>query len=381
MFYLLISRYTTKKFLFNGKVIASEIPKQHTTISGSFRSFKDMVLDNIQGLFISNFVSSIKKIRKITVSNIFLSQAPRYLLEGFVMCIIAGYLLILYNNGHSQFSSISTIAFIAAAGQRLLPIINAFYSNFQSLNSNNQSLEDILKTLLNKNKISKFNEELNKPINPFPFKKSIEFKNVSFKYSNKKKLVLKNVSFTINKGEKVALIGPSGFGKTTLVDLLMGLLKPSSGEILVDGINIRENINGWKTNLSCVSQDPFFFNTSIKNNIRLFNKDGNKRNYLNNLIEFFELKKIIKISNVGDNGSLISGGQKQRIALARTYFKKRSIVILDEATNALDIRLEKKILRRIVSSVEEHTLIIIAHRKESISLCNKVIDLSKINKA
>jgi ABC-type multidrug transport system fused ATPase/permease subunit len=297
------------------------------------------------------------------------------------MCIIAGYLLILYNNGHSQFSSISTIAFIAAAGQRLLPIINAFYSNFQSLNSNNQSLEDILKTLLNKNKISKFNEELNKPINPFPFKKSIEFKNVSFKYSNKKKLVLKNVSFTINKGEKVALIGPSGFGKTTLVDLLMGLLKPSSGEILVDGINIRENINGWKTNLSCVSQDPFFFNTSIKNNIRLFNKDGNKRNYLNNLIEFFELKKIIKISNVGDNGSLISGGQKQRIALARTYFKKRSIVILDEATNALDIRLEKKILRRIVSSVEEHTLIIIAHRKESISLCNKVIDLSKINKA
>ena len=109
----------------------------------------------------------------------------------------------------------------------------------------------------------------------------------------------------------------------------MCLLKPSSGEILVDGINIRENINGWKTNLSCVSQDPFFFNTSIKNNIRLFNKDGNKRNYLNNLIEFFELKKIIKISNVGDNGSLISGGQKQRIALARTYFKKRSIVILD----------------------------------------------------
>ena len=380
LFYLVISRYTTKKFLFNGKVIASEIPKQHTIISGSLRSFKDMILDNIQGLFVSNFVSSIKKIRKITVSNIFLSQAPRYLLEGFVMCIIAGYLLILYKNGQSHFSSISTIAFIAAAGQRLLPIINAFYSNFQSLNSNNQSLEDILKTLVNENRSSKFNEGLNKSVNSFPFNESIEFKNVSFKYNNKKKLVLKNVSFTINKGDKVALIGPSGFGKTTLVDLLMGLLKPSSGEIFVDGINIKENINGWKKNISCISQDPFFFNTSIKNNIKLFNKGVNKRNYLNKLIEFFELKKIIKISNVGDNGSLISGGQKQRIALARTYFKNKNIVILDEATNALDIRLEKKILQKIITSIDEHTLIMIAHRKESISLCNKIIDLSKINK-
>ena len=101
---------------------------------------------------------------------------------------------------------------------------------------------------------------------------------------------------------------------------------------------------------------------------------------MNKLIEFFELKEIIKISNVGDNGSLISGGQKQRIALARTYFKNKSIVILDEATNALDIRLEKKILQKIITSIDEHTLIMIAHRKESISLCNKIIDLSKINK-
>lgn len=381
IFYLMISRYTTRKFLFNGKVIAKEIPIQHTIISGSFRSFKDMILDNIQGLFITNFVSSIKKIRKITVSNIFLSQAPRYLLEGFVMCIIAGYLLFLYGDGHSHFSSISTIAFIAAAGQRLLPIINAFYSNFQSLNSNNQSLEDILKTLVNKNKSTKLKERLPELLTPFPFNDSIKFKNVSFKYNNKKNLVLKNITLTINKGDKVALIGPSGFGKTTLVDLLMGLLVPTSGEILVDNINIKENINGWKKNISCVSQDPFFFNTSIKNNIKLFNNEKNKRKYLDNLIKFFELKQIIKIPNVGDNGSLISGGQKQRVALARAYFKNRNIVILDEATNALDVKLEKKILQRVISSFEEHTLIMIAHRKESISLCNKIIDLSKINKA
>ena len=154
LFYLLISSYTSKKFLSNGIILAREIPKQHSIILGSLRSFKDVILDNIQKLFLNRFTSSFKKIRRISVSNIFLSQAPRYILEGFVMVIVAIYLLILYNEGTSNFNNISSIAFIAAAGQRLLPIINSFYSNLQSINSNNQSLSDILKTLIIKKNVS-----------------------------------------------------------------------------------------------------------------------------------------------------------------------------------------------------------------------------------
>ena len=379
LFYLLISSYTSKKFLSNGIILAREIPKQHSIILGSLRSFKDVILDNIQKLFLNLFTSSFKKIRRISVSNIFLSQAPRYILEGFVMVIVAIYLLILYNEGTSNFNNISSIAFIAAAGQRLLPIINSFYSNLQSINSNNQSLSDILKTLIIKKNVS--NEKINKITTPIIFNKSVEFKNISFRYGSDQNWILKNVNFKIKKGDKVALVGPSGFGKTTLVDILMGLLKPTKGEILVDGINIKKNINEWRKKIACISQDPFFFNTTIKNNIKIFGNNNHKgRQYLNDLIDIFELRKINKIKNVGDNGALISGGQKQRIALARTYFKKREIVVLDEATNALDVRLEKKILNNIITSFGEHTLIMIAHRNETISLCNKTINLSKINK-
>ena len=374
-FYFFLSKYTRNKFINNGKIIAKEIPIQHEIISSSIRSFKDIILDNAMGKFIYNFSKSLLKLRTVSVSNIFLSQSPRYLLEGFIMIVIAGYLLYLYKNDLNQFNAISTIAFIAAAGQRLLPIINAFYSNFQSILSNNQSLSDILTTLKSEVNIKKYK----KNNHSIEFNESIEFKNVSFKYKDKEKWILKDINFKISIGDSVAIIGPSGFGKTTLIDLILGLLEPTKGEILVDGININKNLLSWRDNITCVSQEPFFFDTTVHNNITLFDPNKNKQ-YLTTLIEIFDLKKIVNIPRVGDNASLVSGGQKQRIALARAYYRSKKIVVLDEATNALDINLEKKILRNIISKLNTHTLIVIAHRKESTSICNKTIDLSKINK-
>lgn len=370
IFYTLLSKKISSIFRYNGKVIAKQVPYLHQLINSSIRSYKQIILNKFHFKYLSKFMYSLIKIRDVTVSNIFLSQSPRYLLEGLTILIITLYLLSVFSSSSNNFTEISVIAFIAASGQRLLPIINALYSNFMSLNSNHQSLTDVLSGIRQKkHSLPLINNK------KFEFKKTIEIKQINFKYKNSKKITIRNFSLNIKKGEKVAIVGESGAGKSTLVDIIMGLIKPSSGKILVDGLDINKDILSWQNNISTVSQDPYLFNMSVKDNLNLFN--NLKKNKIDSLVNIFKLNDLISLNKIGDNGALISGGQRQRIALAQAFSLNKDLVILDESTNAIDLLLEAKILKNVFSIFKDTTVIIIAHRNETIKLCDRVINFKK----
>ena len=211
----------------------------------------------------------------------------------------------------------------------------------------------------------------------------IEISDLSFSYKNSKYNSISIPKFQIKKGEKIGIIGESGSGKSTFINLLIGFLKPTSGQITVDGHNIGENMIGWSKKIGYVPQEINFLDDNIKRNIAIGIEDENiDAERLKNAIKIANLTEFISKSEkgveqvIGNKAVKISGGQGQRIGIARAFYNKPKILILDEATNSLDEKNELDIINDILS-VKEITSIIIAHRVESLKNCDKIIVFEK----
>ena len=221
--------------------------------------------------------------------------------------------------------------------------------------------------------------EIKNPINLDKFRKSLEFKDVHFEYQEGSELVLDSISFKINKGEVVALVGPSGSGKSTIADIIPRFYDATSGEITIDGNNIKNiSLSSLRNNMGIVTQEVILFNDSIRNNISYAQADksdalvkeaaraANALDFIENTPNGFE-------TVVGERGVKLSGGQKQRIAIARALLKNPSILILDEATSALDTESEKKVQTAIESLMKDRTALVIAHRLSTVQKADKII--------
>ena len=221
--------------------------------------------------------------------------------------------------------------------------------------------------------------EIKNPINLDKFRKSIEFKDVHFEYQEGSELVLDSISFKINKGEVVALVGPSGSGKSTIADIIPRFYDATSGEITIDGNNIKNiSLSSLRNNMGIVTQEVILFNDSIRNNISY--AQGDKSDALvkeaaraANALDFIENTPNGFETVVGERGVKLSGGQKQRIAIARALLKNPSILILDEATSALDTESEKKVQTAIESLMKDRTALVIAHRLSTVQKADKII--------
>ena len=193
---------------------------------------------------------------------------------------------------------------------------------------------------------------------------------------------MKNVNLTIKKNEFVGIVGETGVGKSTFVDLLIGLMIPDSGTITVDGLDINKDLNSWKKHLGYVPQNFYLLDDSIKKNIA-FGYEENKisKSKVENTINQSQLSSFIKNlkngleSRVGEHGVKISGGEKQRIAIARALYNDPDILIFDEATSSLDIDTEKKILETLIQLKKIKTVIIITHRTSSLKICDRVFNI------
>ncbi|MDO4506893.1 MAG: ATP-binding cassette domain-containing protein, partial [Spirochaetales bacterium] len=220
-------------------------------------------------------------------------------------------------------------------------------------------------------------------IKKMDFEKEISVENLSFSYPKKNLKVLDKVSFKIKKGNFVGIVGPSGAGKTTFVDILLGLLPPIEGKIYVDGKDLYDNIDGWLSNIAYVPQSISLIDGTIKENITL----GTPANEIDN--ELFE--KVLKMSElydfvqelpakentgVGDRGAKLSGGQRQRIGIARALYTNPSVLVLDEATSALDNETEKAITDTILKLKGQITIISIAHRLSTLEQCDYKIEFN-----
>ena len=209
------------------------------------------------------------------------------------------------------------------------------------------------------------------------FEDKIEFKNVTFGYGDD--TIIENFNLTINKGETVALVGQSGSGKSTLANLLTRFWDVKSGQILIDGIDIKDiKLKNYRDLFGLVTQDSILFNDTIANNIALGNKNPNqdeiiKAAQIANAEEFIVKQPEQYHENVGEGGSKLSGGQKQRLSIARAVFKNPPIMVLDEATSALDTKSEKLVQKALSNMMQNRTSLVIAHRLSTIQNADKIV--------
>lgn len=377
--YLIISNFTNKILTYNGKTISREHERVMRLLKESSSGIREVILNHIQTLFIDLYRKSDFLLRKSQAINSFIASSPRFLVEMFAIIILILIAYFLTNNKNFDINPIAYIALLGLAAQRLLPVLQQIYLSWASIQGAKANVEDMLDFF---DSMTKYDIKSKKKI-PIKFKKSIEFKDVSFNFSNNKP-VIKNINFKIFKGEKVGIVGKTGSGKSTILNLLLGLVEPSSGEILIDSTKlIRSQIESWQTKVSSVSQNMFFLDGSIKKNI-IFNFTNKKfsKKKLNESIKIADIENIINKNeygldtSIGESGSKLSGGQKQRIALARALYKDHELLIFDEATSALDKETESKIMNS-VYGLDKITLIIVSHRLQSLKGCNKIIKIEE----
>ena len=311
---------------------------------------------------------------QLITKNLYLNVAniiPRFLVEILSLLsisLVAIYMLI--QNYEIEKIAIS-LGIIAAAGLKILPGFIKIYSLYNNIKFYRPSVNLIKNEIYEPNNKKKLINKNKK----FKFIKRIRLKNISFSYGEKK--ILDKINLEIKKGDIVGIKGRSGEGKSTLIKILLGLLKPETGEILIDNFNLnkRSNRYAWHEKISYVPQNIYLLNASLVNNI-IFSqkiKNFNNTNY-NYAIENACIDNFKKLDDkMGEDGALISGGQKQRIGIARALYLRRDITIFDEATSSLDTFTERKILNNLIrNKKKETTYIIISHKNKFLKKCNKI---------
>ena len=291
----------------------------------------------------------------------------------------------LTNDG--SIAALPTLSLYIVAFIRMLPIVSRFGSNLATLRTFNPSVILLNREINKLEKYSKLEEQiLQSKENSIHFKKDFELKNISFKYNDGEKNIINDLNFKIEKGKCIAFLGKSGAGKTTIINIISGLLKQTSGEILVDKEPINDNIVGWQKNIGLISQENYLLDDTLENNIIFLNdKDSIDKKKLNDAIfysgvsEFLDELKDGLNTKIGEKGSTLSGGQIQRIALARLIYRDPQLLILDEFTNSLDPVNEDFILEKLnqLKNEKNKTYIIISHKIKPLKICDEIIVLDK----
>jgi ABC-type multidrug transport system fused ATPase/permease subunit len=374
--YFIIALYVNHKLQKNSQNVNLLSKERVKFIKETLANIKDILLNNDQykySFLFKNIDTNFKKAQQKIVT---LAGIPRQILEVLFISVI---LFIAYfiseNNNSNANETLVVLGLIGFSAQRLFPLIQNVYAAWATLIGNKFYLIDIRKSL-------EFNFAYNNSPGNLNFNKNIVLKNIYFTYDNSKN-ILNNFNFKINKGEKIAIIGASGKGKSTLVDIITGLLEPTQGSIYVDEKKIeKKNINDLRSKISHVPQEYFIIDDTIENNIAFtLDKKTIDRNNLIASAKIAELHDFIMTlprqyeNQVGEEGSTLSGGQRQRLAIARALYKKKEILILDEATSALDFELEERLIKNISSNLPNITLILITHRISKIKNIKKIINL------
>ena len=387
LIYLLIGNLIQKRLLNNSKIIDRNSRSQVKLINEVIGSFRDIVINSKQEFFAQKYKYIDSQLRFKNAENSFLNLMPRYAIEGLFL-IILSFLVYIISINRGDFSGfIAILGTFAIGSQKLLPCLQQIYGTWSYILGSKSSLVNIL-NLSKDNFDSSFYMN---DIKPLKFKKSIKLVNISYKYPGTNVYVFKNLSLEIFKGEKIGIIGSTGVGKSTLMDIILGLLEPTFGYLEIDGINISDKKNSllnfsWRKSIAHVPQNIYLNDSTIKENIafgeELININNNKLRLAAQRahIEEFILKQPKKyLSFIGENGIKLSGGQRQRIGIARAFYDSKEIFVLDEATSALDINTEEKIMDSIYNLSSHKTMIIISHRKNTLEKCNKILEISKNN--
>ncbi len=384
--YLVLMLKVKSRLMRNSQYIANANQIQVKIIQESLGSIRDIILNKAYKNFIDIYEKIDINMRFKNADSIFLSIFPRNVLEVLGIIFLVLISIIIYGIGEFQIKeTLPLLGAFALGAQRLLPAMQQSYNAWATVNSYSSEIRNVINSLEQNVENKLVNNYINSlSIIKKSIKKSIEIKSLSFRYSYDKPYILKDINFVIKRGERIGIKGITGSGKSTLIDIIMGLLKPTNGQVLVDGddIHSRRYIDKWHKNITHVPQDIYLTDSSFAKNIAfgIPDKEINmdkvkevaKKAYISSFIE--SSNQNYK-NSVGEKGIKLSGGQRQRIGIARALYKETDLIILDEATSALDKETEKKIMDSIKSLNPNITILVIAHRLTTLDFCDKIIEL------
>lgn len=368
-----------KKITEQGKIQNEYSALYIKCINQSLGAIKETKVSCKEEFFLDAFRKAYFEYGKANGKFLFMNQLPRMLIETIIVC---GLLLLIITKlmlGNQPEEIVPLLGVLALAAFRLMPSANRIVNLSNGIRFQmplfNELYEDLL---IIKNKGAKETETcLQKPESRMDFENVVSVEELSFAYPEIEKQVLNNISFSIPKGKFVGIVGPSGAGKTTLVDILLGLLPPSKGKISVDGKNIYDDIRTWQANLAYVPQSIYLIDGTIRENIALgVDKKEINDALINKVLQMAELYDFVQElpagidTTVGERGVKLSGGQRQRIGIARALYYQPQVLVLDEATSALDNETEKSITDTILKLKGQITIIAVAHRLTTLAQCD-----------
>jgi ATP-binding cassette subfamily B protein len=370
----------------NSQRIAQEQTQVVKALQEGLGGIRDVLLDGTQNVYCDVYRKAVLQLQRAGGENNFMSQAPRYAMESFGMALIVVFVLVLSYRPGGIGAALPILAVLALGAQRLLPLMQQLYGNWSAVAGSKAAVIDVIELLEQPLPVE---ANLMEPV-PLALNDTISFDNVRFHYGSNGPWVLDGINLVIPKGARIGFVGSTGSGKSTALDILMGLLEPTQGKIMVDGQPISHELQrAWQRTIAHVPQSIFLADTTIAGNIafgippdqidlervRIAAKQAR-------IAEFIESRPEGYSAFVGERGIRLSGGQRQRIGIARALYKQANVLIFDEATSSLDNETEQSVMQAIEGLSEDLTILIVAHRLTTLKNCDTIVQLEhgKIDK-
>ncbi len=361
-----------------GGIISTNLKLRVKISQEAMSIFRQVKLDNLAGKFYSIFVKKDFDIRKGQEISAYIGNFPRILIECIAIILIAlTCFFFISKDIYDRNYTFTLIASIVFGASRLLPQIQIIYYNFSQLTMQKKIFSDVVEFLDEKNFENK--KDSNKKL--INFSKEIRLENVSFSYVKGEK-ILEDLNLTIKKNSTIGILGKTGSGKTTLVDIISGLLTPTNGKLLIDGQLVDNAIEDWHKKISYIDQSVTLLDAPIIENIALgYKSEEIDKNILDKVLEKSQSREFINNlpekynTFIGERGIRLSGGQIQRIGIARALFKNSELLILDEPTSSLDSSTEDLVIDGINKLKNEKTIILISHRINSLKNCDMIYEI------
>lgn len=382
--YAFLSIYTRRRLSKNGSIITESSRQLVKALQEGLGAIRDVLLDHTQLTYLDIYRKADRPMRLNQAESAYIGGFPRYALEALGLLLISFLALFLTKRNVNANSIVPLLGTLALGSQRLLPALQQMYSSWSLVRVYSPSLLGVLEIL----RQPVLYDQNYLGISPLIFTRGLVLDEMSFGYSAITSLALEGINLEIKPGQRVGFIGTTGSGKSTLTDLLMGLLKPTSGSIFVDGVNLHDfgrerYLFAWQAAIAHVPQTIYLADSSIAENIAF----GVPKEHIDlirvkksaeqaQISAYIETMPDSYNSFVGERGIRLSGGQRQRIGIARALYKNASILIFDEATSALDNTTEKSVLESIEALSRDLTIIIVAHRLSTIARCDRVFELN-----
>jgi ABC-type multidrug transport system fused ATPase/permease subunit len=378
--YVIVTLTTRQAMQRDGAIIARAQGERLQAASEGLGGIRDVLLDRSQSVFIARFSEVESRLRLAQAEINYVGQAPRFIVEGLGLVLIAGLALALSLQQSGLVPSIPLLGALALGAQRLVPLMQNIYAGWAQYLSNGRMLYDILDVL----RLPDAAQYAALPAaERLPFARDIVLEHVGFTYPNAARPVLDDFGLTIRRGARIGFIGKTGSGKSTLMDVVLGLLTPTQGRVLVDGVELTDaNRSAWQAQIAHVPQSIYLADASIAENIAFgIPVDQIDQTRVSDAATRAELADVISAlpqgyqTLVGERGIRLSGGQRQRLGIARALYKQAGVLVFDEATSALDTETETAVMRAIDSLSRDLTILIIAHRVSTVEGCDEVVRL------